>query len=201
MANQEGLDTPLPRKNSDLSPRNNRLVITAPSSSSCNRTTKYILSFNARFERCAANKSRYIAARNNPSLDEEERERDGRESKGKEKKSASLSQWENRRSDDLRSGDIRLQQLIIRRRMRIQFLNDDGEGELCHFRQELISSRDLNRWQGGEENKAKDLLDGSERHGPISDYLSFLSWILLCSLLLHREKKLWDKLKFKHGWG
>lgn len=159
MANQEGLDTPLPRKNCDLSPRNNRLVITAlSSSSSCNRTTKYILSFNARFERCAANKSRYIAARNNPSLDEEERERDGRESKGKEKKSASLSQWENRRSDDLRSGDIRLQQLIIRRRMRIQFLNDDGEGELCHFRQELISSRDLNRWQGGEENKAKDLL-------------------------------------------
>lgn len=154
MANQEGLDTPLPRKNSDLSPRNNRLVITAPSSSSCNRTTKYILSFNARFERCAANKSRYTAARNNPWT----RKRDGRESKGKEKKSASLSQWENRRSDDLRSGDIRLQQLIIRRRMRIQFLNDDGEGELCHFRQELISSRDLNRWQGGEENKAKDLL-------------------------------------------
>lgn len=84
MANQEGLDTPLPRKNSDLSPRNNRLVITAPSSSSCNRTTKYILSFNARFERCAANKSRYIAARNNPSLDEEERERWKRiEGKGK----------------------------------------------------------------------------------------------------------------------
>lgn len=86
MANQEGLDTPLPRKNSDLSPRNNRLVITAPSSSSCNRTTKYILSFNARFERCAANKSRYIAARNNPSLDEEEREREMEENRRERKK-------------------------------------------------------------------------------------------------------------------
>lgn len=60
--------------------------------------------------------------------------------------------------------DIRLQQLIIRRRMRIQFLNDDGDDdeESCvipRFR-ELIGDF-LARFQPvtrGEENKAKDLL-------------------------------------------
>lgn len=76
--------------------------------------------------------------------------------KGKEEWSASL--WENRNGGVRERGHP---QLIISRRMRIQFLNDDHWGEFCHSAfptcesWSVISSRDFNdvsrRWQEGEE--------------------------------------------------